>query len=501
MSNLTADELLTLLQQATALQKQKQYPQAIDLFETILQRVPEHPATLFLLGITYLNAGKIRAAVDRLTRAVMQEPANADFHNGLGTALRRDGRYSAALDRYKEALELTPNHDEARFNLADLHMDRGAHAEALNWYDQALNSNPTLYSAWINKGLCHKSLQQFDKAEACFLKAIQLDRKQPDGHVNLATNRLITGRYSTAWPEYAWRFLLPDMQKLLKLVPKGCKRWSGESLQDKHIMVMAEQGFGDNIQFVRHLPKLKQMGATVTFIAPTALFPLFKTISYLDHLQAINTYKPQDNQFDLFTMLMDLPQWLDITPKTIPNQVPYLTPDSHYQEKWRDPFDSNNFNVGLVWYGNTLYHDDPSRRRACTPEALKELLALPVNGLTFFSLQKGEQEQQIQEYAGKNLHLLGDKLVDFADTAAVVTQLDLVITIDTAMAHLAGALGKPVWMLTAQTPDWRWQTNRDDCDWYPTMTLFRQQNPGDWSYPIKQIIEKLPQHIAREMKS
>jgi hypothetical protein len=294
----------------------------------------------------------------------------------------------------------------------------------------------------------------------------------------LAVVALIRGDYASGWREAEWRWKCKDFSSPKRQWSKP--QWKGEQLNGETILLHAEQGFGDTVQFVRYAPMVAERGGKVILECPAVLHRLLKNLPGIAGIVP-ETAQPE---FDLQCPLLSLPLAFGTLLDTVPNRVPYLTPEPQLCEQWGKLIGerASGLKVGLTWAGSPTHQND--RKRSLT---LNQLLPLAqAAGVTFFSLQKGPAAQQANDPAiGFPIADLTARLTDFADTAAMISQLDLVITVDTVIAHLAGALGKPVWVFLPRVPDWRWMLDREDTPWYPTMRLFRQEVHGQWEKPIR----------------
>ncbi|NJM27420.1 MAG: tetratricopeptide repeat protein, partial [Pseudanabaena sp. RU_4_16] len=354
---------------------------------------------------------------------------------------------------------------------------------------KALEINPQNAETHSNLGYCHSLLGNIKKAIAHYRQAIALNPNFVDAHKNLGLALLTLGDLRQGFIEYEWRWQSTAFQQGNPLPPFSL--WDGEDLLGRTLLVYCEQGLGDAIQFSRYIPLLLARGGNIVIECPGSLARLFSEI------EGINIAKENTpmRRGDLCMPLMSLPRVLDETLETIPARVPYLSvPSQAKADLDLDIFNrADRFKVGIVWASKVDHAT--SRDRSCPIAKLKPLLDIPE--ISFYSLQKevSKEEREIfdrllQQYPN-NLHDLSDRLNDFADTAAIVEHLDLVISVDTAVAHLAGALGKPTWVMLPFVSDWRWMLDREDSPWYPTMRLFRQQRHGDWDTVMARLVEAL----------
>jgi tetratricopeptide (TPR) repeat protein/ADP-heptose:LPS heptosyltransferase len=436
----------------TILVDQKQLNEAEEVLRRAIQMAPEMPGPLTTLGALLLERGDLDAAIDLGRRAVAGAPRHAIAHNNLATALEKKGDLSEAEKSYRFAIECDPRFVEALNNLGSLLRKQSRIDEAMSIWNQALAIRPDFASAqW-----------------------------------NLALATLARGDYKRGWPLYESRFRCEHSQHSWR--EYGVPRWQGEPLVGKTLFLHSEQGIGDTIQFARFIPILAQRGARVILGCHAELIELMRTVPGIADVVAMDASTPT---FDAHLQLMSLPFILRTTLDTIPSTVPYLSADPDRAAQWARRFaDVDGLKVGLVWAGRSTHHDDAFRSMAL---ATLQPLA-HAQGVHFFSLQKGEAADEIERVsAAFPISDLGRELNDFRDTAAVVENLDLLISVDTSPAHLAGALGKPVWTLLASSPDFRWMYDREDTPWYPTMRLFRQKRRGEWSDVIVRVVDELRQ--------
>lgn len=318
-----------------------------------------------------------------------------------------------------------------------------------------------------------------NNAIAIYERLIDTNPVDADAHACLGICRLLIGDFKRGWPEYEWRLKTKSMAE----PPSGRPRWHGESLKDKTILIEAEQGHGDTIQFVRYLPRVKALGATIVLGCQPGLRSLLINSFDVDQVVCQGDLAPR---FDIETTLLSLPGIFQS--ETIPADVPYLrVPQGSGAQAIRAIAQySNLFRVGLVWAGGIYTKDS---HRSMKLEQFSVLFDIPKT--KFVILQKGDATAELKAFSRDTIADISPYLGDFADTAAVVQELDLVISVDTSVAHLAGALGKPVWTMLPFAPDWRWMLNREDSPWYPTMRLFRQPKPGDWPSVIQRVAEEL----------
>jgi FkbM family methyltransferase len=446
------------------------------------------------LGILLLEDERFAEAEAALRRALELKPDFPDVHSNLGNVLKQTKRLAEAETCYRRAMELKPTDATAHNNLGVLLHEANRLDDAGVAYRHALELNPDFADAHSNLGILLQRLGRFGEAEAAYRRAIELNPGCTDAKLNLGLMLLALGRYAEAWPWHEARHFPDNKARRAMQPPFSFPQWQGEPLAGKSLVVVLEQGAGDNIQFVRYGPLLKAQGlAHLTFIEPTALVPLLATASGVDAVLAdVSTMPPHD----YWCFPLSLPFHLGTTLDNIPDTLPYLWALHERVEKWRARLPASgpggDMRVGLVWKGNPDHKNDANRSLPHL-SVLAPLWQVP--GISFVSLQKGQGEDEArQPPPGQPLLHLGDDIADFADTAAIVAQLDLVISVDSAAAHVAGALGKPVWvLLPGFGTDWRWLLEREDSPWYPgAMRLFRQPHDAtSWDGTVARLAAAL----------
>jgi hypothetical protein len=341
----------------------------------------------------------------------------------------------------------------------------------------------------------------------------QVLKVMPDSaetHFNRSISLLLTGNFEEGWDEYEWRFRSSG-KKTDAMPEKSLMRWDGSSLNKKRILVNDEQGIGDTLQFIRYLPMLKERGGSVIFETSKPLKSLLEKFPGLDELVEASPVGMSEIESDFYVPLMSLPGIFKTTLETIPDGIPYIFASNKKIKLWQNRINKHRFNVGIVWAGNPtakyeqaglsgLEHvnlawaGNPSHKiadsRSNRLECFKPLAE--IEGVQLYGLQKGAASGQAEELSNSiNVINLGEEFEDFSDTAGVIENLDLIITVDTSVAHLVGAMGKSVWVLIPYVPDWRWMLDREDSPWYPTMRLFRQQRKGDWDHVFERVANEL----------
>lgn len=460
------------------LKEQGQYSEAAEYTERALTIKPDHIEALVNLGSIFKELENPKEAIIYYQKALALKPDYVDANNNLGLALHDLNRFDEAIEYYKRALVLAPNRPEILNNFGTTLEEQGQLDAAQDLYRQALALQADCAEAYYNLGNSFKKLGRLDQAVKNYDLAIAIRPDYAEAHWNQAFILLLKGDLIPGWREGEWRWHRKNMK------PHGFKAplWDGQSLEGKTILLHCEQGFGDSIQFIRYAKLVKEKGGHVCLLCPPSLESLFKSVAGIDRIEVSGK---DDFAHDCQAPLLSLPGLLGTTLETIPATVPYLHPDSARTIYWRDRLkDCPGLKIGVVWRGNPQHKND--RNRSMLPAQFAEFLDLP--GLSVINLQKDARLEEIQALgAAGALINAGPELGDFSDAAALIKNLDLVISVDTSLCHLAGALDVPVWTLLPFAPDWRWLLNRSDTPWYPKMRLLRQPQPGDWSFVIHNV--------------
>lgn len=449
--------------------------QAEQCFRIALDSSPAFSPTLNNLGSVLHDRKDYVAAVDMFRRAIAAKPDFVEAHNNLGTVYQDQKQFDEALVWYRRALAIQPDSAESQLNVGSALQMQGHLPEALEMYDRSIATDPKIARAHYCLAAALHTSGRDDEALDAYAAALRLQPDYPEAHYNRSFVHLARGDLKDGWEDYEWRLKCKDYKGRQFPAP----RWDGSPLGNRTLLVHAEQGLGDTLHFIRYLKKLQRLGGCIYTEVPPPVVPLLKSSGFTGIIPGGSPLP----RFDVQIPLLSLPHVLGTTLDAIPAEVPYLAADPRLIKQWRGQLRSlPGFKVGLVWQGNRDYAYDHFRSIP-----LAEYAPLgEVAGVQFISLQKGYGSEQLSALRGK-FHVLdwGSSLDtttgSFMDTAAVMSGLDLVISSDTAAAHLAGGLGVPVWLALAHAPEWRWLLERSDCPWYPTMRLFRQQTAGDWS--------------------
>jgi tetratricopeptide (TPR) repeat protein len=458
------------------LKEQNKLEEAVTSYRRALSLKPDYK-THNNLGLALLSLGKPADAVEHYELALMLKPDYAEAHCNLGDALQELGAPDSALLHYHRALLLKPDYVGAHFSLGNVYRAQNELDHAALHYRRALSLKPDYLEAYCNLGFVLQTQGKLDEAAQCLREAIAVKPDFLATHVNLALVLLKSGDWDSAWEEHEWRWATPECRSFAQ------PQWMGEAAQGKTLLIHAEQGYGDTLQFCRYAPLAAAQGLSVILEVQKPLVRLLESLPGVDRVIVAGETLPE---FDLHCPMLSLPLAFGTTLATVPNSVPYLRADAAQVEAWRARLaapPNKGIRVGLVWAGSSNLAAD--RRRSINPERLAPLVALP--GIHFFSLQKdgapAPASFPLTDFMGE--------MQDFADTAALIANLDLVISVDTAVVHLAGALGKPVWVLDRFDHCWRWLLDRTDSPWYPSLRLFRQPQSGDWESVIGRVVQEL----------
>ncbi len=464
-----------------ALDANKQHQEALDAFNKAIALKPHHVQAFNNRGLTLATLGRDAEALASWDAALEVDPDHPEALHNRGNALYKLKRLEAALATYDRFLALQPDNIDVLNNRGGALLELGRLGEASESYERACVINPALPEIWINKGHVFAEQHRFDQALSCYAAAAALPGLRAEAEFGASLVRLRFGQFPEAWRGYEWRW------KQASWAPQRrdfvAPLWLGEEpLTGKTILLHAEQGFGDALQFARYAGRVADLGARVLLEVHAPLKPVLSGIARTAQTFARGEALPS---FDLHCPLLSLPLALQTTLDTIPADIPYLRAPADRVARWRQRLgETRRFRVGVVWAGSAVHKNNHNRSIAL--DRFRSLFSL--SAIDFVSLQTeiGAADTALLAQHHSVLQL-GLELQDFADTAAVISLLDLVIAADTAVVHLAGALAVPVWVLLPFTPDFRWLLERHDSPWYPTARLFRQPRYGDWDDVLERV--------------
>lgn len=459
--------------------------EAVGALREAARRFPNNPAVLNSLGLALQGTGDHADAARVFEVALRATPGAGAIAYNLGNARRDLGDIPGAMAAYVKALELGPPVPEMFNNLGLLFQETGDAVHASTAYGSALDLDPAFLPAALNLGYLHIHEREPVRAVAVLEAALRHHPDHPDVHWLLSHALLVMGEYDRGWKEYEWRWA--KMRNASYRRKDASRQWTGEPLEGKRILLYAEQGLGDAIQCARYIPMVAAAGGVVIVECQPELEALLRTVQGVAEVVVRGGREPL---YDVACPLMSLPGVLGTTLGTIPAGVPYMFADPGklmHWEAWAHAHVPGR-RVGVVWAGNPAHRNDA--RRSMPASYLPRLMG--VEGVRWVSLQKGEPgDGRVQVPPGVRMADAGPLLRDLADTAALVMQCDLVITVDTAVAHVAGALGRPVWVMIPYAPDWRWLLEGEGTRWYPTARLYRQPSPGNWDAVIARVTADL----------
>jgi tetratricopeptide (TPR) repeat protein len=485
---------------------------AESLYKKILKKQPDNIDVLHMLGVIYSQFGNYDLAIKNIRKVLQLNPNNAQAYYNLGNIFRNKGRFDDAVSAYQKALKIDPNFTSAYYNLGIIWEEKREFDKAIECYQETLQLNPDMASAYCNLGNIFQKMFQYDRAipyyekalkinprliEAymnignilqwkgqiddaisCYRKSIEMDEKHADSHWNLGHALITKGDFKEGWKECEVWWQLEGRHHCGISKPM----WDGSDIAGLTVLLKFFGGFGDTIQFCRYAPMMAQHGAKVIIECQKGLTSLLKSLEGVCEVIEEGDKIPE---FDIFCPLMRLPIIFDTTPETIPSTVPYLSADPELVKNWRNKVQNDNsrLKVGLVWNAGPGFIAQIKSFPLRTYEPLFHL-----KDVTFYSIQKGELDKETRDTIN-DMGLIDytEEIHDFGDAAALIENLDLIISVDTSVAHLAGALGKVVYTLIPFEPIWQWLLYREDSPWYPTMRLFRQPSHGDWESVIAEV--------------
>jgi tetratricopeptide (TPR) repeat protein len=464
-------------------------------YRQALELQPDYADATANLAYVLADVGQLDEAERLASQALRQQPQDARAHDCRGYVLARRGRLDEAATWHQEALRLDPRFVEARNNLGNALLDNDKPEQAEPHFREAVRVKPNFAVAYNNLAGALMAQGKWQEAQACYERAVALDRDFAPAHKNLGWMRILRGDDEHGWPEYEWR--LGTKEFPLRRCPQPY--WDGLSLAGRAILLHSEQGLGDTLQFIRYVPLVKAQGARVIVEVPKALVPLCRTMAGIDDLVACGQPLPE---FDVHCSLMSLPALLRTRSDAIPANVPYLFADPELVKQWREKLGgAGEYKIGVAWQGNPQPLWD--RQRSFPLACLEPVAKVP--GVRLYSLQKKHGVDQVAKLADRfTVTDLGSTLDEntgaFIETAAVMMNLDLVITCDSAIGHLAGALAVPFWLANSFVPNFRWLLDRTDSPWYPTARLFRQKRRGEWGPVFEEMARVLSERLSHNEK-
>lgn len=461
--------------------------EAADMFRQAIKLNPNHPKFYNNLGIVLEKANLLRQAAELFDWAIKLDPDYTEALNNLGTVLIGIRHWDEAESCLRRAIELNPHYAKAYNNLGLVLENANHRDEAVGCFRRAVELEPHDAALYNNLGKMLKDSRQLDEAEICFQQALKLRPDFVDADFALAILYLLQEQYETGWGKYDDLRLIKDGKRQLPISP-----WRGENLTGCRILLYADQGFGDTIHFIRYAQLVGELAGETNLLVQKPLERLLGLS--LSNCQIINSDSIVAREYDFACPLLSLPHIFNTSRETIPQLIPYLQPNHASAETWHKKFDNIASNtrrrIGVVWAGNSTHNND--RNRSIPFDIFANLFDM--TEVNWISLQVGERANDLTRV--DNVIDISSDLVDFSETAGVIANLDLVITVDSAVAHLAGAMGQKTWLLLPFNPDWRWQLDREDSPWYPTLYLFRQREMDTWPEVLARVKESLVKFLV-----
>jgi tetratricopeptide (TPR) repeat protein len=466
----------------------KRVPEALECLDKASALAPDDVNIVNQRANALLGLDRAEEALAEFQRVLARVPQHVEARINSGLAQAALGFPELALAEFDQALTLVPGHPMAHFNRGVALIKLGRYVDAVTANDSALASAPDHIGVWLNRGKALAQLNYFDEAIASYSEVTEISKDHADAHFNEALALLTLGKYRRGFEKYEWRWRRTGMAAARS---RGRPLWLGEyPLMRKIILLHAEQGLGDTIQFARYVPLVAETGAKIVLEVQAELQTLMARLGGGATVIARGETSPP---FDILCPLGSLPLAFKTEPATVPAKIPYLSADDAHLAKWSARLgELERPRIAITWAGNASHDND--RNRSIAFSRFAQLLSMPAS---FVSIQRDVRSEDLAPLAAQNrVTQVGAELEDFSDTAAVLALCDLVITVDTAAAHLAGAMGRPVWVLVPFAPDWRWTLNGETTPWYPTARLFRQTSPGDWDNVIERAGAELVRFTA-----
>ncbi|NQV32197.1 MAG: tetratricopeptide repeat protein [Phycisphaeraceae bacterium] len=471
-----------------------QYDKAIDASQQALTWLPRQGSFHNTLACSLQQNGQSESALQSFRDAVKYQPNNPEPLNHMGVIYTDLEQYDQAISCLKKAIALATDYAEAHNHLGMAYHGAGRLDDAIAAFQQALALEPDFIQSRYNLGNAQLAQGHCDQAIVTFNECLAQDPDYALAHWNLSHALLLKGEYCEGWTHYAWR-RHADLDIELYPYPLKGPAWDGQPFPNQRLLVHFEQGHGDSIQLARFLTRAKALGGEVIVQVRESMARVFETIDGIDELITINeTGIVEDIKYDFHASLFDLPGLFNVTLDTL-TDTPYVTCVRDLEKSWQPRITSKHFKVGLVWAGSQIHGND--KNRSCDLSQWAPLMDLP--GITWYSLQKGPAAEQLsQSPFSQQITDLNDSIADFGGTCGAIEHMDLVISVDTSVLHLAGAMGKPTWALLPHAPDWRWLQNRSDSPWYKSVTLFRQNRPGHWEGVMQDVAARLARLTSLE---
>jgi hypothetical protein len=466
-----------------ALKELKLLDEALASYDQAIRIKPDYANAYSNRGVALQELKRLDEALASCDQAIAIKPDYADAYSNRGNALQEFKRLDEALESYDQAIAIKPDYADAFFNRGNALKELNRLDEASASYDQAIRIKPDYADAYSNRGVTLKELKRLDEALASYDQAIAIKPDYADAYWNMSLALLLCGKFDQGWASYEWRWKSKSLTETIGTIRNFTQPlWLGEqSLQDKTILLYSEQGLGDTIQFSRYVHLVVKLGANVILEVQPSLVKLLKDVEGVSQILAKGEPLPE---FDYQCPLMSLPLAFKTILATIPSSPRYIQADEQNKNNWQAKLgEKTKSRVGIVWSGSTGHTNDHNRSLT-----LEKIVSYLPTHIQYICLQKEFREiDKAALVENPHIEFYGSELNDFTDTAALCELMDVIITVDTSVAHLAAALGKPTWILLPFVPDWRWLLDRDDCPWYSTAKLYRQEKINDWAGALEKI--------------
>ena len=471
----------------------KKYPEALQAYKNALMLNPKHDHALIQIGKLLHDVKQYKDAIFPLQKGLSLNPNHIEARLLLARIFHNDRQFAESIDTIKQGLALFPSNINLRFELANIYNTINKLEKALAIYEQLNKEMPNNPSINYNIAFTLKKLDRIEESLVYYDKALELNPQHSDAIFSRGLAYLMLGDFEKGWEGYEWRYNRPEYGSLRTFKKP---RWDGSDLTNKTILIHAEQGLGDTLQFIRCAIIIKQKNAKIIAMVQKPLVALLKNCPFLDQVISMEDQIPYH---DVQAPIMSLPYILKIRLDSIPCEVPYIFADKELKKHWKKELSHDkNFKIGICWQGNDNYATPMLRTtvalKSTTPDQFAPICNIP--GISLYSLQKISGTDLLKNLP-ENVRIItfeGDfdqSHGRFMDTAAVIGELDLMLTVDTSLGHLAAAIGIPTWIMLPNPADWRWMTKRTDTPWYPNVRLFKQPTPGDWTGMINEIAQEL----------
>tara|TARA_Y100001968_G_C19428412_1_gene755690 strand:+ start:224 stop:1798 length:1575 start_codon:yes stop_codon:yes gene_type:complete len=470
----------------------KRYKDVIKYASISLEICGDQPNVLCNLGAAHKNLGNIECAIDIYLKALSLDPNSAEILCNLGNILQENGNYSDSIIALNKSIEIEPNSFESRYNLGISLFKNEDSDKAIEEYKYSIRIKPYHFYAYINLGNAFFAIGKYQKAKKSYEYALKIKPSSPEAKFNIAQILLLLGDYEIGLQYYEERFRALQGERLI-LTKTSLEQWDGKNLlKNQKLIVIAEQGFGDTIQFVRYLPYLSKLGIDITLIAQKELYKLLKFSNL--NIEITTNNDLHNIESGRWIPLLSIPKLLGVEPTKPICSSKYLSTADEIKKKWKPIINQQKQPIiGINWQGNPKHENSNSRGRSILLEQLGPI-ANTISG-SLLSFQKGYGSEQLLKCSFRDKFVTCqeqiDLSLDFSESAALIELCDLIITTDTSLAHLSGALGKRTWLLLKYVPEWRWGLNKNETFWYPSIRLFRQRIIGDWEEVVQRICSEI----------